>query len=145
MTRSIQDNLRAELLVLGQTAPQSWKENKLRSEIEKAKNQPGTQNVTVTDKNTGADGATNTTKQKQSDIKTTTQSNSNTDMNDQNEEVLNTTEAVPEDKVEVIAKAAFNNVRLGLKNISVGKKFIVSVKDADFLVNQDRTCKYVDK
>lgn len=154
MTKSIVDKLRAELLKLGQTAPKSWNANKLRSEIEKAKNptvSDGTESGdnaveegTVIDKMISTGGTAENpdiTKETTTQIKTDT----DTHMNNDSEEELNDTDEVSEDTVEVIAKAAFSNDRLGLKNISVGDKFSVSVADAEYLIQQDRTCKYADK
>ena len=158
MTKSIVDKLRAELLALGQTAPKSWNANKLRSEIEKAKNptvSDGTESGdnaveegTVIDKMISTGGTAENpdiTKETTTQIKTDTNTNTDTHMNNDSEEELNDTDEVSEDTIEVIAKAAFSNDRLGLKNISVGDKFSVSVADAEYLIQQDRTCKYADK
>ena len=154
MTKSIVDKLRAELLKLGQTAPKSWNANKLRSEIEKAKNptvsdgekstDKAVDDPTVIDKKTSAEGTADITKEITNQSKTT-QNKTNEEMNNDSEEELNDTDEVSEDTIEVIAKAAFSNAPLGLKNISVGDKFSVSVADAEYLIQQDRTCKYADK
>ena len=50
-----------------------------------------------------------------------------------------------ESKVTVIAKCAFRNEKLNLKATKKEQELSVTAEVAEFLVNEDRTCKYPDK
>jgi hypothetical protein len=114
--------LRAALLVLGVNAPKSWNEQKLASELEKAKILGAAKQVDVETKQVDVETKQTFEKKLQSLTQELEQD---------------------EDLVEVVATADFSNKRLNITRMKPKQTARFSAKDAKFLVEVDRTCKYV--
>ena len=129
----IEKKLRAELLELGVTAPKSWKEQKLASELEKEKEKGSSEKKSGTDIGNTSEAGTDIGNTSEAKTKQTTTDKAKTP----------SLEELDKDLVEVIAVADFSNERLKIKRMQPTEKAKFSAADAKFLVDIDRTCKYV--
>ena len=139
----IEKKLRAELLELGVTAPKSWKEQKLASELEKEKEKGSSEKKSGTDTGNTTEAGTDigNTSDAGTDIGNTSEAKTKQTTTDKAK--TPSLEELDKDLVEVIAVADFSNERLKIKRMQPTEKAKFSAADAKFLVDIDRTCKYV--